>query len=1495
MQKMILFFCCTLLSVVLHAQNPKYLIQTTATGASRYYSMCFDQDSNVWVGGVGLGYVTLTKWSRDFVYLDQVRIDLKEGSADALTEIFVDSNKKIVGCGNLQDDSPGLGFAFRYDPAARELMWAKKIEGNNISISGILEKGPGGAFVVYGTAETAFGQQADMLELNRTTGNLVPGFFKRYAAGANLAFHAAIYQGGFLYAAGGNTVSSNSRSFQVSCLDAPSLLPIWAAEGPLSATQPARMEARDLIGDGESIVTVGSGDDQSAQLLNARVFLQKSTLSGQVIWAKKYDLPGWGGAFAEEVVRVADGYVVYGRLPLAVKKRLFLLKTDLNGNPKWAKQINIGYDNYLQSLPAQAQMMASGNALFFAAYATDISGKPLALFFKTNLNGELNGCSSIIPTPVKSSPISNPVSNPLGIGLGASPMLVSETNADLYVQNILNYEVLCEQQDTVPPDPCQPNTFFKVLGSQLEREWATGFAPTGDGNLYLAGRKGAKMLLAKMAPDGQFLWVRSFDMAAEVSVVEIIVDSDGMIVGAGRHSDNFSPRKGMAFRYDPIQDQMLWARLFDSDRPTASGILEKAPNGNFIFYQNPELPGIQYLAEVLELDRNTGNIVPEWKKRYANTDSYRQTYNAAVLYKDALYVAGYNVVKPGSDGARMLLAKLSPDNGDVLWSKMGHRNIAANARFAANDLLVDQDSLVVLYTGTETPNGQEHLFLQKTDLNGNLVWARDYGSGFRGREVLSVPNGYVILGNTVSGAWLLVKTDKNGKTLFSKLLDYKSSFLGLDLGDQQQQIAWVGDRLFFAAYGYDDTEDARLLKTDMDLQLLEPCTYYKTIPLLPSTLVSGAANYPINQAVSSSTVVQSNAAVEWGQDAIGELTVCTGCAAVDSCAGKPDITFRVDSIYCSLSSGVVARVSICNLGKVKPSTGFNLTFYDKNPLTQSALALHTVFVTERPDSAQCIQTILPLGLIWLVQQSKIYTLVGVDDQVPTPVSLLDFPFPNGFTECNYANNLDSFELKLPSAVKPRLGPDRFICQGQTTVLDAGAGYALYQWLNGPASQTWTVSATGTYIAVVSDDCGRMLRDTVKVTVSPTFALTKNISFYPGDTVFIGGVAYTQSGTVVQNLTTMAGCDSVVINILQRIVTQLEIKCPADLTVTLPPNQTATVVDYSKPTATTDCPDPTITLKLLQGQPVGGLFPEGITKVCYEASNACGIRDTCCFQVAVQVSESVCDVKTPVGCIRYELLGIRLDSIGQRRYRVRITNTCASPLQFVYLQLPNGVWAVSPKEGAVYTASGGNAYAVRNPNASPFYSIRYQAVTGSLNNGKSDIFEYTLPQQSKPAYIHAAVKLADGTSSESHLNTFYCPEVIVMENLEWRIENSEMPPPAQFSILNSPFSILHSPFSIWPNPTDGTFFVQLNRALEPSAGAPNFSLFTVYCSLPSVQVQVFNAQGQQVLSRRYPVENEGFVVHLPEELPTGLYYLMVQPCNAAELGMPKTAVRFMLKR
>ncbi|HMX40818.1 MAG TPA: hypothetical protein PKD78_10840, partial [Saprospiraceae bacterium] len=227
------------------------------------------------------------------------------------------------------------------------------------------------------------------------------------------------------------------------------------------------------------------------------------------------------------------------------------------------------------------------------------------------------------------------------------------------------------------------------------------------------------------------------------------------------------------------------------------------------------------------------------------------------------------------------------------------------------------------------------------------------------------------------------------------------------------------------------------------------------------------------------------------------------------CNDRPDLRAQVDSISCSATGGPVAHMRLCNLGKVKPSSGVHVTFYSHNPLAAAATPLQLAFLEEKPDSGQCLQVLVPL-LPALLQQAKIYLLVGVKDDVPTPISLGGFPYPEGFAECEYANNLDSFEVKLPSGKVLDLGPDRSICSGDALTLEAPEGFAQYTWQDGSTGRQLVVTEPGVYRVTVADGCGTAQRDSLSVVWAPRPVRQELVLLLPGESIVIAGNTYSSA-------------------------------------------------------------------------------------------------------------------------------------------------------------------------------------------------------------------------------------------------------------------------------------------------------------------------------------------------------------------------------------------------
>ena len=272
----------------------------------------------------------------------------------------------------------------------------------------------------------------------------------------------------------------------------------------------------------------------------------------------------------------------------------------------------------------------------------------------------------------------------------------------------------------------------------------------------------------------------------------------------------------------------------------------------------------------------------------------------------------------------------------------------------------------------------------------------------------------------------------------------------------------------------------------------------------------------------------------------------------------------------------------------------------------------------------------------------------------------------------------------------------------------------------------------------------------------------------------------------------------------------------------------------------ECICPGIDIERISGPASGSLFPLGITEVCYEAKDACGQTNSCCFAVRVE-EDDPCDTKV-IGCMKYELLTITEDPHRNKTYRVRVTNNCPNPLIYTAIQTPSGFVAMAPANGAVYTAPSGHEYLVRNPNFSPFYSVRYRSLGTGIANGESDILRYTLPAQAEVLFINITSRLSIQQYFEAHLNTFYCPIGITPLDQQVGGRSEQIT-----DVLGDAF--------VFPNPTDG----RLNVDLSFWEGA-------------SVNMQVFNSQGQLVFHQKVEAMATPVQMELPANCADGLYLL-----------------------
>ena len=323
---------------------------------------------------------------------------------------------------------------------------------------------------------------------------------------------------------------------------------------------------------------------------------------------------------------------------------------------------------------------------------------------------------------------------------------------------------------------------------------------------------------------------------------------------------------------------------------------------------------------------------------------------------------------------------------------------------------------------------------------------------------------------------------------------------------------------------------------------------------------------------------------------------------------------------------------------------------------------------------------------------------------------------------------------------------------------------------------------------------------------------------------------------------------------------LTLTCQPASTVYTDPGKTTWTVAAPPPTATTTCPIGSVTVTQTGGPLPGTQVGPGMYTFTFKATDDCCNERTCSVKVTV---EKPCDEKT-IGGIIFDLLDVIVLPGNHKTYCIRVTNTTANPLQYVAFQLPNGIVAESPANNAIYTAPSGRQYEVRNPNFSPFYSIRFKVLNGmsGIKSGQSDIFKYTLQPQTNPWYIRAIARTAPKIFNETYLTTADCMPLInptgPNNTFQNPLEAVADGPMAEDRTEEANLALGNGKFNVFPNPAYDYLMADISKWTDVG-----------------VSLQLFDAQGRVVRSLQTVGSDEPALVEL-SNLPTGVYHLRALP-------------------
>ena len=341
--------------------------------------------------------------------------------------------------------------------------------------------------------------------------------------------------------------------------------------------------------------------------------------------------------------------------------------------------------------------------------------------------------------------------------------------------------------------------------------------PAPEGGFYLAARGINDIFLFRTDTTGQIEWLRQYDLGNDEAVYGLQTFEGGCLIVGGIIGQTTSSRDGFFLKVDLDGNVLELAQLDQGNSSNAFHSIRPTPDGNYIVAGRSLVgPGGSYLMLLAKVDPQ-GNIL--WSNSFGaggwewgfwaepasdggyilvgEADGFGEGFGDVYLVKtDALgqkewsWAYGSSTaeqpfcVKATADGGFLVggrtlgfdpndftpkgfLLKVEAD-GTLSWMK-AYRGIYEITQFS----LLDDGGIVGIGFSQQAGGfGGNELTALRTDAEGNVLWARIYGSegGEGSGYAFPLPDGGFLLSGSTNGfdtgnlSPYLLKTDAEGRT-----------------------------------------------------------------------------------------------------------------------------------------------------------------------------------------------------------------------------------------------------------------------------------------------------------------------------------------------------------------------------------------------------------------------------------------------------------------------------------------------------------------------------------------------------------------------------------------------------------------------------------------------------------------------------------------------------------------------------------------------------------
>ena len=320
----------------------------------------------------------------------------------------------------------------------------------------------------------------------------------------------------------------------------------------------------------------------------------------------------------------------------------------------------------------------------------------------------------------------------------------------------------------------QPNTLWTKSYGGNSDDYGHSVIQTSDGGFVIAGDYNANYLsnigdiyLIKTDQNGDTVWTKTYGGQLGDYSLSVLQTSDGGFALTGyTHSFGSFTRSALLLKTDSTGN-MLWLKTYGINNYNACHSIHLTSDEGFILAGETSISGTSNDCYVIRTDSNGDTI---WAKTYGGPNT--EWADDAFQMPDGGFIISGTTNSYGTGGFDAYLIRIDI-NGDTLWTKTYG---GPEDDWTASANITSDNGLLITGATSSFGNGQEDIFLLRTDHNGDTLWIRTYGGSGTDWALSAYQisgGGFIVIGRTNSfGAGsndlYLLRIDSNGDSLWAQ-------------------------------------------------------------------------------------------------------------------------------------------------------------------------------------------------------------------------------------------------------------------------------------------------------------------------------------------------------------------------------------------------------------------------------------------------------------------------------------------------------------------------------------------------------------------------------------------------------------------------------------------------------------------------------------------------------------------------------------------------------